>query len=107
MVREALLKAGRVDLIGSGCGCLIPAHTPKAAMESRRRRANEVAEGDRKLVCVHRKGATRAFPPGHPEIPAAYQAITQARAEFESKKSRRVNEEAAPATAEAAAPVAA
>jgi tRNA-splicing ligase RtcB len=23
-------------------------------------------------VCVHRKGATRAFPPGHPEIPAAY-----------------------------------
>ncbi len=25
--------------------------------------------GDRAL-CVHRKGATRAFPPGHPEIPA-------------------------------------
>jgi tRNA-splicing ligase RtcB len=24
------------------------------------------------MVCVHRKGATRAFPPGHPEIPAAY-----------------------------------
>ncbi|HJS96110.1 MAG TPA: RtcB family protein [Solirubrobacteraceae bacterium] len=23
-------------------------------------------------VCVHRKGATRAFPPGHPEIPAGY-----------------------------------
>lgn len=23
-------------------------------------------------VCVHRKGATRAFPPGHPEIPADY-----------------------------------
>jgi tRNA-splicing ligase RtcB len=23
-------------------------------------------------VCVHRKGATRAFPPGSPEIPAAY-----------------------------------
>jgi small subunit ribosomal protein S2 len=38
-------------------------------------------------------------------------AITQARAEFESKKSRRVNEEAAPAApaapAEAAAPTAA
>jgi tRNA-splicing ligase RtcB len=27
--------------------------------------------GDR-LVCVHRKGATRAFPPGHPDVPAAY-----------------------------------
>jgi small subunit ribosomal protein S2 len=35
------------------------------------------------------------------------QTITQARAEFESKKSRRINEEAAPATAEVAAPVAA
>jgi tRNA-splicing ligase RtcB len=33
--------------------------------------------GVRKQVCVHRKGATRAFPPGHPEIPALYQAIGQ------------------------------
>jgi len=40
-------------------------------------------------------------------LSAVAQAITQARAEFESKKSRRVNEEAAPATAEAAAPAAA
>ena len=40
-------------------------------------------------------------------LAAVSQAITQARAEFESKKSRRVNEEAAPAPAEAAAPVAA
>ena len=41
-------------------------------------------------------------------LAAVSQTITQARAEFESKKSRRVNEEAAPApAAEAAAPVAA
>jgi uncharacterized radical SAM protein YgiQ len=46
MVREALLKAGRGDLIGNGCDCLIPAQPPKAAIEARRRRANEVAEGD-------------------------------------------------------------
>jgi radical SAM superfamily enzyme YgiQ (UPF0313 family) len=46
MVREALLKAGRGDLIGNGCDCLIPAHPPKAAIEARRQRANEVAEGD-------------------------------------------------------------
>ena len=26
---------------------------------------------------VHRKGATRAFPPGHPEVPAAYRAVGQ------------------------------
>jgi tRNA-splicing ligase RtcB (3'-phosphate/5'-hydroxy nucleic acid ligase) len=25
-----------------------------------------------RIVCVHRKGATRAFPPGHPEIPPDY-----------------------------------
>ncbi|GLW66091.1 RNA-splicing ligase RtcB [Actinomadura rubrobrunea] len=25
--------------------------------------------GRRRRVCVHRKGATRAFPPGHPELP--------------------------------------
>lgn len=28
-------------------------------------------------VCVHRKGATRAFGPGHPEIPADYRAVGQ------------------------------
>jgi tRNA-splicing ligase RtcB len=32
---------------------------------------------DVRQVCVHRKGATRAFPPGHPEVPAAYRAIGQ------------------------------
>jgi tRNA-splicing ligase RtcB (3'-phosphate/5'-hydroxy nucleic acid ligase) len=33
--------------------------------------------GTSKRVCVHRKGATRAFPPGHPEIPEPYRAIGQ------------------------------
>lgn len=33
--------------------------------------------GVRRKVWVHRKGATRAFPPGHPEIPSAYRAIGQ------------------------------
>jgi tRNA-splicing ligase RtcB len=28
-------------------------------------------------VCVHRKGATRAFPPGAPELPRDYQATGQ------------------------------
>jgi tRNA-splicing ligase RtcB (3'-phosphate/5'-hydroxy nucleic acid ligase) len=32
--------------------------------------------GGRELL-VHRKGATRAFPPGHPEIPDAYRAAGQ------------------------------
>ena len=33
--------------------------------------------GGRKRVWVHRKGATRAFPPGHPEVPATYRGIGQ------------------------------
>ncbi len=28
-------------------------------------------------LCVHRKGATRAFPPGHPEVPERYRAVGQ------------------------------
>ena len=28
-------------------------------------------------VCVHRKGATRAFPAGHPAVPAVYRAVGQ------------------------------
>jgi uncharacterized radical SAM protein YgiQ len=40
-VREALLQAGRQDLIGSGCDCLIPAQPPKEAIEARRLRAND------------------------------------------------------------------
>lgn len=31
----------------------------------------------KKLVCVHRKGATRAFPPGHASLPARYRGIGQ------------------------------
>ena len=38
---------------------------------------HDVGGGESKQVCVHRKGATRAFPPGHPEIPPAYAAIGQ------------------------------
>jgi tRNA-splicing ligase RtcB len=34
-------------------------------------------EGRRRLVCVHRKGATRAFPAEHPEVPAQYRHIGQ------------------------------
>ncbi|PYM67647.1 MAG: RNA-splicing ligase RtcB [Candidatus Rokuibacteriota bacterium] len=37
---------------------------------------HEVGGHARRLV-VHRKGATRAFPPGHPELPPAYRAIGQ------------------------------
>jgi tRNA-splicing ligase RtcB len=34
-------------------------------------------DGRETVVCVHRKGATRAFPAGHPEIPAVYRQVGQ------------------------------
>ncbi len=34
-------------------------------------------DGKKVTVCVHRKGATRAFPPGHPAIPKDYKSIGQ------------------------------
>lgn len=34
-------------------------------------------DGNERNLCVHRKGATRAFPPGHKEIPAKYKEIGQ------------------------------
>ncbi|HLT70976.1 MAG TPA: RtcB family protein [Acidimicrobiales bacterium] len=34
-------------------------------------------EGRDRLLCVHRKGATRALPPGHPDLPADLAALGQ------------------------------
>jgi tRNA-splicing ligase RtcB len=34
-------------------------------------------DGDERTLLVHRKGATRAFPPGHPELPEPYRATGQ------------------------------
>ena len=34
-------------------------------------------DGATRTLCVHRKGATRAFPAGHPEVPARYREIGQ------------------------------
>jgi tRNA-splicing ligase RtcB len=36
-----------------------------------------MVEGKLRTLCVHRKGATRAFPAGHPEVPERYRAIGQ------------------------------
>jgi radical SAM superfamily enzyme YgiQ (UPF0313 family) len=67
-VRRALEQAGRQDLIGSGCDCLIAERPPKEALEARRGDANR-ALGVRKNresakepsvgYRPHRKTATR------------------------------------------------
>lgn len=38
---------------------------------------DHMVEGKLMQVCVHRKGATRSFPPGHAEIPERYRAVGQ------------------------------
>jgi tRNA-splicing ligase RtcB len=38
---------------------------------------NHLVDGKMKQVCVHRKGATRAFGPNHPDIPESYRRIGQ------------------------------
>jgi radical SAM superfamily enzyme YgiQ (UPF0313 family) len=68
-VRRALEQAGRQDLIGGGCDCLIADRPPKAALDKRRKAANkqisEQREGDhiRSKAGVgyrpHRKGSQR------------------------------------------------
>ena len=44
-VRTALEQAGRQDLIGGGCDCLIPAKPPREAIEARRQNANRDLKG--------------------------------------------------------------
>jgi tRNA-splicing ligase RtcB len=36
-----------------------------------------IVNGKKKKLVVHRKGATRAFPPGHSELPAVYRNLGQ------------------------------
>ncbi len=36
-----------------------------------------IVNGKKRKLVVHRKGATRAFPPGHPELPDIYRTIGQ------------------------------
>jgi tRNA-splicing ligase RtcB (3'-phosphate/5'-hydroxy nucleic acid ligase) len=38
---------------------------------------DHVWDGQKRRLCIHRKGATRAFPPHHPQIPADYQELGQ------------------------------
>ena len=45
-VRKALRQAGRTDLIGDGCECLIPPTPPREAIEARRKGAKAHFRGD-------------------------------------------------------------
>jgi Domain of unknown function (DUF3362) len=45
-VRNALLEAGRHNVIGSGCDALMAAEPPREALEGRRKQATQAARGD-------------------------------------------------------------
>jgi tRNA-splicing ligase RtcB len=36
-----------------------------------------LVEGKKRTLCIHRKGATRAFPAGHPDVPKDYDGVGQ------------------------------
>ncbi len=41
------------------------------------KKEEHIVNGKRMILAVHRKGATRAFPPGHKELPGRYRSIGQ------------------------------
>ena len=41
------------------------------------KRETHTVDGQQRSVCVHRKGATRAFPPGHPKVCERYRPVGQ------------------------------
>ena len=41
------------------------------------KKEQHVIDGKKRFVCVHRKGATRSFPPGHPDVCADYRDVGQ------------------------------
>jgi tRNA-splicing ligase RtcB (3'-phosphate/5'-hydroxy nucleic acid ligase) len=69
--REAFLKVFQTSPKKLGLELIYDVAHNIAKMED-----HEVGGQEIKLV-VHRKGATRAFPPGHPELPEIYRALGQ------------------------------
>jgi tRNA-splicing ligase RtcB len=57
-------RSGRLELVYDVCHNMAKIETHQV-------------EGEEMELCVHRKGATRAFPPGHPAIPDTYRSIGQ------------------------------
>jgi tRNA-splicing ligase RtcB (3'-phosphate/5'-hydroxy nucleic acid ligase) len=66
-VRESLAEALQLTPAGTGARTVYDVCHNIAKFET-------FASG---TVCVHRKGATRAYPPGHPQTPAAYREVGQ------------------------------
>ncbi len=69
--REAFQKALKVSPNQLGMGIIYDVAHNIAKIEE------HIVNGIKMKLIVHRKGATRAFPPNHPELPEAYRSIGQ------------------------------
>ena len=70
-VRESFSKIFNKSLDELGMGQVYDVAHNIAKIEE------HMVEGQKLNLCVHRKGATRAFPPGHKDIPQRYKEIGQ------------------------------
>lgn len=70
-VREAFARFFRRDMDDLGMSLIYDVAHNVAKLEE------HTINGEKKMVYVHRKGATRAFPPEHPDIPLAYRKVGQ------------------------------
>lgn len=70
-VREVFMRFFRREIDDLGMNLIYDVAHNVAKLEE------HTINGEKKLVYVHRKGATRAFPPGHPDVPQAYRNVGQ------------------------------
>lgn len=70
-VREAFTRFFRRDIDDLGMNLIYDVAHNVAKLEE------HTINGEKKMVYVHRKGATRAFPPEHPDVPLAYRKVGQ------------------------------
>ncbi len=69
--REAFMKVFRATPRSLGMSLIYDVAHNIAKVE------DHVVDGKKRKLIVHRKGATRAFPPGHPELPGIYRHLGQ------------------------------
>ena len=70
-VREAFCRVMKITELEAGLELIYDVTHNIAKIEE-----HEI-NGLKGKLCVHRKGATRAFPPGHPDVPEKYRAVGQ------------------------------
>jgi len=71
-IRQSFKKVFRADPEKFGLNLIYDVAHNIAKIEN-----HKVSQKQQRKVWVHRKGATRAFPPGHPDIPADYKNVGQ------------------------------